>query len=126
MGGTAAAPATTACKLVGTGTNRTIADKATVDSPITVSGCTGKASATTRVVVDIKHSDRGDLAIDLIAPDGSAYPLKSATSGDDHANLAATYTVNASSENRNGVWKLRVKDSYAGDTGYVDSWSITT
>jgi subtilisin-like proprotein convertase family protein len=36
-----------------------------------------------------------------------------------------TYTVNASSEVRNGVWKLRVTDGYSGDTGYIDSWTLT-
>jgi hypothetical protein len=116
----------TACKLVGTGTNVTIADRATVTSPVTVSGCTGAASTATKVVVDIKHADRGDLAVDLVAPDGSAYRLKNATPGDDVANLAASYTVNASSETRNGVWKLRVTDGYAGDAGYIDSWSLAT
>ena len=112
------------CPVAGSGTNVTIADRATVVSPLTVAGCVGAASGTTRVVVDIKHTDRGDLVIDLIAPDGSVYRLKNATSGDDVANLAAAYTVNASSEARNGVWKLRVTDGYAGDSGYIDSWSL--
>ncbi len=54
-----------------------------------MTGCTGKASATTKVTVHIKHTDRGDLRIDLIAPDGTDYKLKSSTSGDNVANLDA-------------------------------------
>ena len=75
--------------------------------------------------VRVKHSDRGDLAVWLVAPDGTLHKLKSSTSGDNVANLDATYTVNLSSEVRNGMWKLRVKDVFAGDTGYLDSWTLT-
>ncbi len=75
--------------------------------------------------MDIKHSARGDLTIDLLAPDGSAYPLLTAKESDDSANLAAPHTVNASGEAANGVWRLRVQDVYrATDSGYVDSWQL--
>ena len=33
-------------------------------------------------------------------------------------------TLNLSSELLNGTWKLRVNDNAAGDTGYINSWSI--
>jgi len=36
-----------------------------------------------------------------------------------------TYTVNASAKAANGTWKLRVQDAFRGDTGYIDSWSLT-
>ncbi|MDN5781837.1 MAG: M4 family metallopeptidase, partial [Luteimonas sp.] len=48
-----------------------INDRATVYSPITVSGRSGKASTSTQVSVDIKHTYIGDLKVDLVAPDGS-------------------------------------------------------
>jgi len=32
--------------------------------------------------------------------------------------------VNASSEVRNGGWKLQIRDVYSADTGYIDSWSL--
>ncbi|WP_425576216.1 S8 family peptidase [Streptomyces glaucosporus] len=95
-----------------------------VTSPITVSGRSGNAPADLKVSVDIKHTYRGDLVIDLIAPDGRTANLKG--SGWDSAdNVIATYTVDASSVAANGTWKLRVKDVQAGDTGYIDSWSLT-
>ena len=104
--------------------NYTISDLATVESPITVSGRTGLAPSTLKVPVDIKHTWRGDLVIDLVAPDGSLYRLKNSSSSDSADNVLATYTVNASTETANGTWKLRVYDAYSGDTGYIDSWSL--
>jgi carboxypeptidase T len=97
---------------------------AAVDSPITVSGVTGNAPADLSVSVDIKHTYRGDLQVDLVAPDGTAYRLKSTSTSDSADNVIATYTVNASSEVANGTWQLRVRDLYGADTGYIDSWRL--
>ncbi|MFC0624232.1 trypsin-like serine protease [Kribbella deserti] len=96
-----------------------------VTSTVTAAGCSGNASSTTKVAVDIKHTYRGDLVIDLIAPDGSSYRLKNSSSSDSADNVIATYTVNASAEVKNGAWKLQVRDVYSTDTGYIDSWSLT-
>jgi serine protease len=106
-------------------TNVQIFDNWTVYSPITVSGRSGNGSATTPVTVDIKHTYRGDLRIDLIAPDGSAYLLKNYNSNDSADNVIGTATVNLSSEAMNGTWRLRVSDNWFNDTGYIDSWSLT-
>ncbi|MFB7829867.1 proprotein convertase P-domain-containing protein, partial [Streptomyces hydrogenans] len=66
----------------------------------------------------------GGLKVDLIAPDGSVYNLHNRTgSGTD--NIVQTYTVNASSEVANGVWKLRVSDNASADTGKIDAWNLT-
>ncbi|MFF5487393.1 M28 family metallopeptidase [Streptomyces virginiae] len=97
---------------------------AAVSSPITVSGVTGNAPATTKVDVNIVHTYRGDLVVDLVAPDGTVYNLHN-RSGGSADNLVQTYTVNASSEVANGVWNLRVKDTAAQDVGYINSWKIT-
>ncbi|MBA4861552.1 S8 family serine peptidase [Streptomyces sp. PSKA54] len=96
-----------------------------VESPITVSGRTGNAPSALQVGVDITHTYRGDLVIDLVAPDGSTYRLKSSSSSDSADNVATTYTVNASSETANGTWKLRVQDVAAQDTGRINSWKLT-
>ncbi|MFC7895260.1 M4 family metallopeptidase [Streptomyces sp. NPDC057381] len=107
------------------GTNVNIPDYGSaVTSSITVSGRAGNAPSNLRVGVDIVHSWRGDLRIDLVAPDGTTYLLKS--SGYDPAeDVHETYTVNASSETANGTWKLRVQDQGRQDTGYIDSWRLT-
>ncbi|HEY0640776.1 MAG TPA: M28 family peptidase [Pseudonocardiaceae bacterium] len=96
-----------------------------ITSSITVSGCTGNAPAAMAVAVDIKHTYRGDLVIDLLAPDGTAYRLKNSSSSDSADNVITTYTVNASAELANGTWRLQVRDVYSSDVGFIDSWSVT-
>jgi subtilisin family serine protease len=107
------------------GTNVNIPDRGTALSPLTVKGCTGKASRTTKVDVHITHPFRGDLAVDLIAPDGSVYRLKRINSRDGSPDVHGTVTLNASAENKNGVWKLQARDTWRADTGYIDFWTIT-
>jgi serine protease len=97
---------------------------AAIESPISVTGRSGNAPSALQVGVDITHTYRGDLVIDLIAPDGSAYRLKAAAS-DSADNVNTTYTVNASSEVANGTWKLRVQDTAAQDTGTLNGWKLT-
>ncbi|WP_432189243.1 S8 family peptidase [Streptomyces sp. Tue6028] len=96
-----------------------------VASPITVSGRGGNAPAALKVGVDITHTYRGDLVIDLVAPDGSTYRLKSSSSSDSADDVSATYTVDASGEAADGTWKLRVQDVAAQDTGTINSWKLT-
>ncbi|MFJ8867719.1 M28 family metallopeptidase [Streptomyces sp. NPDC102473] len=98
---------------------------AAVTSSVAVTGRTGNAPSALKVGVDIKHTYRGDLVVDLLAPDGTAYRLKNSSSSDSADNVIATYTVNASSETANGTWKLQVRDVAAQDTGYIDSWQLT-
>ncbi|MFE5945768.1 S8 family peptidase [Streptomyces sp. NPDC056480] len=101
-----------------------IADNSTVESPVTVSGVTGNAPAALQVPVNIVHTYIGDLQVQLIAPDGSAYTLKAFSTGGSSDNINTTYTVNASSEVANGTWKLRVTDNANADIGKIDSWGL--
>jgi serine protease len=96
-----------------------------VESSIAVTGRTGNAPSALQVGVDITHTYRGDLVIDLVAPDGSTYRLKASSSSDSADNVLTTYTVNASGEVANGTWKLRVQDVAAQDTGRLNSWKLT-
>ncbi len=98
---------------------------AAVTSAVTVSGVTGNAPSALKVDVNISHTWRGDLVVDLVAPDGTAYRLKNSSSGDSADNVVATYTVNASSEVANGVWKLKVQDVARQDTGKINSFKLT-
>ncbi|HET8642166.1 MAG TPA: proprotein convertase P-domain-containing protein [Pseudonocardiaceae bacterium] len=98
---------------------------AAVESPIAVSGLSGNAPSNLQVGVDIKHTYRGDIVIDLIAPDGSAYRVKNSSASDSADNIITTYTVNASAEVANGTWRLRVRDVYSADVGFIDKFSLT-
>jgi hypothetical protein len=107
-----------------TGPGANIPDLGQIESPVSVSGCTGNASNTSKVSVQITHSYRGDVLIELVAPDGSAYRLRS-NSGGSTDNINETYTANLVGEARNGIWKLRVRDTARADVGRLDSWSLT-
>ncbi|MFC0532856.1 S8 family peptidase [Phytohabitans kaempferiae] len=110
-----------------TGTNGTdvaIPDRGTATSSITIA-CGRNASSSSTVAVNIVHTYRGDLVIDLVAPDGSTYRLKNSSIGDSADNVNTTYTVNLSSEAGSGTWGLRVQDAYSADTGYINTWTLT-
>ncbi|MET8524493.1 S8 family serine peptidase [Micromonospora sp. NPDC005172] len=112
-----------------TGTNGaalTIPDAgAAITSQITISGCGRNASSASTVAVNIVHTFRGDLVIDLLAPDGSSYRLKNSSTSDSADNVNTTYSVNLSGEAADGTWRLQVRDVYSADTGYLSSWTLT-
>ncbi|RST13820.1 peptidase S8 [Streptomyces sp. WAC05374] len=108
-----------------TTTDVAIADNATAESPLTVSGVSGNAPAALKVGVEIVHSYRGDLVLSLVAPDGTVYPLEDFADNDGTDNVSKTYTVDASAEAANGTWKLRVRDGATQDTGRIDGWNLT-
>lgn len=106
------------------GADFAINDNSTIESPITVSGRTGNAPTNASISVTIFHTYRGDLRVDLVAPDGSVYNLHNRTGGSAD-NIIATYTRNLSTEALNGTWRLRVNDNARLDTGRLDTWSIS-
>ncbi len=101
-----------------------IGDNTTVSSSTTVSGRTGNAPTTASVSVNITHTYQGDLKVDLVAPDGSLYNIHNRT-GAGTDNVIKTVTLNLSTEALNGIWKMQVNDNAAGDTGTLNSWSVT-
>ena len=105
-------------------TDYTISDNATVDSPITVSGRSGNAPTNASINVNIVHTYKGDLKVDLVAPDGTLYNIHNRTGGSAD-NVVGTFVKNLSTEALNGTWKLRVNDNAGGDVGYINSWSVT-
>ncbi|HYC88139.1 MAG TPA: proprotein convertase P-domain-containing protein [Thermoanaerobaculia bacterium] len=84
------------------------------------------------VRVDIAHSARGDLHLELIAPDGTVVllqPLSSSRTRDIHA----TYGLTAASaepldilrgRGAAGTWTLRVADRQPLDAGTLLSWGL--
>jgi Zn-dependent metalloprotease len=106
------------------GTNVTISDNTTVNSPVTVSGRSGNAGTSVPVSVNIVHTYIGDLKVDLVAPDGTLYNIHN-RSGGSADNIVKTVNLNLSSEVLNGTWNLRVNDNAGGDVGFIDTWSVT-
>ncbi|WP_394540435.1 S8 family serine peptidase [Lysobacter enzymogenes] len=93
-------------------------------STIAVSGRTGNAPSNAQISVNIVHPYKGDLIVDLIAPDGSVYNLHNRTGGSAD-NVTGTFTRNLSTEALNGNWRLRARDLGPLDVGRIDTWSIT-
>lgn len=86
-----------------------------------------------QVDVGITHTYRGDLRLELIAPDGTIVPLfgRSAPQGDSRDNLIATFTSDnvpalsqLTGKNVSGNWTLRVSDLAAADFGTLDKSTL--
>ena len=102
------------------------------------------------VCLDITHTYDSDLDIHLVAPDGTEINLASGLGGpgDNYTNTcfdqnAAQGIVNGSppfsgtwkpqetlgnmnnGQTGNGIWKLRIVDTYPQDAGILNSWSVT-
>jgi hypothetical protein len=97
---------------------------AAVYSDILIANCDRNASDSSTAEVHIKHSYRGDLKIDLVAPDGTIYKLKAADVNDDGVNVDTVYKVALSAKPANGTWRLKVQDMYADDSGTIDTWTL--
>ncbi|MDH6553815.1 subtilisin-like proprotein convertase family protein [Streptomyces sp. SAI-041] len=91
---------------------------------MTITGRDGNASTTTKVYVNIVHTYRGDLTVDLVGPNGTVYSLLN-RSGGSADNVDQTFTVDASAQPLNGTWKLRVQDRASIDVGYIARWQLT-
>ncbi len=85
------------------------------------------------VTVDIAHTYRGDLRIDLISPNGSGVILLN-RSGGSTDNVRGTFGLDlVSSQSMSGLsavtspgaWKLRVYDLAGRDVGVLNSWKLT-
>lgn len=86
---------------------------------------------TVQVKLDVTHTWRGDLLVELVSADGKVVVLHNKTGGslDD---LRGTYGVDLSSaqslaalaQAKAGVWTLRVSDKAARDVGMLNSWSL--
>lgn len=87
---------------------------------------TGQAATSLPVAVTIRHTCAEDLGITLLDPKGRAYALKySGGSTCTPWNGTRTFTVPSVASAASGKWQLRVTDYGPGDTGTLDTWSIT-
>jgi subtilisin-like proprotein convertase family protein len=70
------------------------------------------------------HPRPGDLAVELVAPDGRSYRVKFPSRFDDAADVDVVATVNAAGSPLAGMWSLEIRDVFAGDTGFLDRWGL--
>lgn len=116
-----------------TDTPKPVPDQGTVSSTINISDsyCVGDLD----VSVNISHSYRGDLEVDLIGPTGTTVRLHNRTgAGDD--DLIVFYDDSGTPPDGPGVladfngkiatgeWTLRIADRASGDTGTLNGWGL--
>ena len=80
------------------------------------------------VDVDITHTYRGDLVIQLIAPNGETATLSDHAGGSADNFIAADLDVSSSftpGSPASGSWKLFVRDLARQDTGTINAFSLT-
>ena len=121
--------------VVATGpTPLTIADGQTVETTALAEGCTEVFELT--VDVDITHTYIGDLVIELRGPGGTTATLHNRTGGptDDivgsYSTGTGTLTPSDSlstflNKQGTGNWTLSIEDASQGDTGTVNSFTVT-
>jgi len=137
------------------GSTGSISDDGTVnDYAATVSGLASNLSTDyglVQVCMNISHTYDSDLNVTLISPSGATINLFSGVGGGGHNFTTACLNQSApasiitgsapfngtfrpqetlgnanNNSNGNGVWKLRILDTYPmADTGTVNSWAIT-
>jgi subtilisin family serine protease len=101
-----------------------IRDLVTSSSATRVTGCAAKSGTRSVIAVHIRHARRGDLVLDLVAPDRTVYHLRS-RSGGRSRDLHQTFVRDLSAEVANGTWTLRVRDAAKNRVvGKIDRWSI--
>ena len=75
--------------------------------------------------LNITHTWRGDLAVQLISPSGTSYTVHSRTGGSaDNLVVSNRAVTNFNGQNASGTWQLKVQDRAAIDLGSLTSWSL--
>lgn len=99
-------------------------DAAGVQSRIDV--LAGGPISEVEVTLEIRHTYRGDLIVDLVAPSGAVVSLHAGDGGSaDDLVILDRALPELSGAPRGGAWTLRVRDRYAQDTGSLEGWSLT-
>ncbi|MFI9839863.1 M4 family metallopeptidase [Nonomuraea sp. NPDC051941] len=105
------------------GTNYPITDFNNTQSSIT-STATGTATSPVQISITISHTCAEDLDIWVRGPSGTWYAVDRYGGTTCTQYGTRTFSVPVSQQAA-GTWVLDIEDVYAGDTGFIDSWSIT-
>ena len=90
--------------------------------------------AAIKVGVNISHTFQTDLELTLIAPNGNSVLLRAHAGSPGGTNLITSFPDQTTPANSlstlfgqpvAGTWKLKVQDFYSGDTGTINSFTLT-
>lgn len=79
---------------------------------------------TAKVVLDIHHTYKSDVRVELLAPNGKPVTLFDQKGGGDN-NISGTFPVTLPEPTKGaGTWRLVVSDHVGLDNGSLDNWSL--
>ena len=99
-----------------------ITDNQSTSDTITVPD-SGTATSVS-VSINISHTYKGDLKVDLAAPDGTTKTLHNRSGGGAN-NIVQTYTPDFDGIEVQGDWTLKIRDNANGDSGTLNRWTLT-
>ncbi|MBA3538172.1 MAG: protein kinase [Deltaproteobacteria bacterium] len=95
----------------------------TIEVP--ASSHTTKLFTTAMVTLDIRHTYKSDVKVELLAPSGKAVTLFDRKGGGDN-NITGTFPVTLPEPTKGaGTWRLVVSDHVGLDNGSIDKWELT-
>ena len=109
-------------------------EAAPASSVLTVTDAITAQANGLKVPVDISHTYRGDVIIELISPLGTQVRLKSELGADTGQNVVGIYPDSLgpeesldlfNGEDAQGDWTLNVSDAFDADSGTFNSWGLT-
>lgn len=101
-------------------------DPAGLESALEVDGSAAIALQTVEVKVEVEHTWRGDLLIELTSAAGETRQVHAYEPGDSDDGFTETFDVAgfAESDDVRGTWTLRIIDRAGADTGSLVRWSL--
>jgi subtilisin-like proprotein convertase family protein len=85
---------------------------------------TNKTFTAAKVILDIRHTYKSDVRVELLAPSGTHVILFDQKGGGDN-NISGTFPVTLPEPTKGaGTWRLIVSDHVGLDNGVVDKWSL--
>jgi subtilisin-like proprotein convertase family protein len=101
-------------------------DPSGAESQLEVDGSAAIALQTVEVKVEVEHSWRGDLLIELTSAAGETREVQAYDANDSDDGFVETFAVAgfAESDDVRGTWTLRVTDRAGSDTGSLVRWSL--
>ncbi|MEL6347560.1 MAG: proprotein convertase P-domain-containing protein [Myxococcota bacterium] len=76
------------------------------------------------ISVDIRHTARGDMEVNLYTPDGSRYRLKGHNEADRIDDLNTWWIIDGTYEQIVGDWRLEIIDHYYQNEGHLSEWRL--
>ncbi|MEO7736278.1 MAG: VIT domain-containing protein [Kofleriaceae bacterium] len=91
---------------------------------VPASSHTRKPIASLVLTLDVAHTYKSDLQIELVTPQGKVIPVHEGTGGDANGVRGNVTLALPPATTGAGTWQLVVSDHAALDTGAIDGWSI--